>query len=349
MLAGKTYCPILHTRVAELKGLEQLPDSSKDLLFPIIVARPWPNAKKLEKTWEKIAAAFGERRFGLDLDHFMRTPRSDKDAAQEFAALFDPAGGYANYYEQVAKLPFAIPVLQLTNGQIPDLDEQAAHIRAINQGAVLRVTRGSGPHANVVALQVLEAIPDLLVVVDIGWDKDLLSQELWASGIIAAVSDSSPGIEIVVAGSSFPDAFKPLARAEVLAQERAVFEALTRRHNAITLTYGDWGSTRAPREPSPMRIVKRIDLPLSREWICFRDEGLEDYEQIARRVTSDHAWPTELNIWGTYLIEGTAEGIPGGIRGQAAAAAARINIHLYRQAYFGEPTAVGDGDEPFED
>lgn len=350
MLANVSYCPVLHTRVAEIKALSQLPASSKDLILPLIVARPWPNANHLAHTWKKVAEAFGPRRFALDLDGFKRGATTDKLAGSEFDALFDVVGAHSNYYELVSSLEHAIPTLQLSAGGVPDLAGQIAYVDAIDQGLVLRLKFGQVAHPIELVRSVLALYPDTMVVIDLGWSPDLLSRELWASGVIAAISDIRPETELVVAGSSFPDTFDRIRdRGEFRANERVVFDNLVRRHNAVALTYGDWGSTREPRDGTVMRTVPRIDLPLSREWISFRRDGAEDYPDIARRVVKDPLWPKDLNIWGTYAIRSTAESLPGAITGTAAAAAARVNIHLHRQATFGIPGAIQDGDEPYTD
>jgi hypothetical protein len=351
MLAGKTYCPILHARVAEIKGLERLPEPTKELLFPLIVARPWPNANHLSKTWEKVADAFGARRYAVDLDPFKKHSNSDKPAAAEFTALFEPNDGYVSYFDAVEAIgPNAIPVLQLTNGFLPDLDRQIEHAARLDRGLVCRIQRDLCAQPTVLVPQVLAAFPDIVLFLDVGWSQDLLGHELWADRIIATFADGEPEAEIVVAGSSFPEAFRAKPRDTILAQERAVFDNLVRRYNSVVFTYGDWGSTRPPKDPTPMgSIPPRIDLPMAREWISFRSENAEGFEDVAQRVIEDDAWPSNLNIWGTYQIEGTAEGVPDGIKGQAASAAARINIHLHRQAHFGAAGTFGDQDEPYTD
>jgi len=92
------------------------------------------------------------------------------------------------------------------------------------------------------------------------------------------------------------------------------------------------------------------------DWIFFRrydDEANsiedEDYQAIAQRVVKDAEWPGNLTIWGTYVIMCTAGDLPGAIRSPAAAAAARINIHLHRQALFGAERLSSDQEEPFTD
>lgn len=351
MLAGKTYCPILHARVAEIKGLERLPEPSKEFLFPLIVGRPWPNAKHLQKTWEKIGAAFGQRRYALDIDPFKRFSVSDKPAAAEFDELFLTDDGYANYYAEIEKLgQNVIPVLQITNGGIPDLARQVEHAVRLDRGLVCRIQRDMCPHPSAIVTQVSVAFPEVVFFLDIGWSPDLITHELWADGVLRTLAAGEPEAEIVVAGSSFPESFKSKPRDAIIAYERVVFDNLVKKYNSLVLYYGDWGSTRPPRLPTPMgSIPPRIDVPMAREWISFRSENSEEFDEVAKRAVDDATWPSGLNIWGTYLIRGTADGIPDAIKGQAASAAARINIHLHRQAHFGAPGSFGDQDEPYVD
>ena len=353
MLENFSYCPILHARVAEIKALFQLPAASKNRLFPIIVARPWPNANQLQRTWEKIGEALGTRRFALDLDLSRRHLGGSKQAAADFDLLFDPANGFENYYAIVAGITSAIPVLRILGGVVPEFEEQAGQIDALERGAVVRLEHGMVTNPLAVVDQVLGRFDDLTIFVDAGWSNDLLSREVWASGIIQRITDIRPEVEIVVNGSSFPSSFVDVGeRGEIPVRERYLFNNLVRRHNAAILIYGDWGSTRPPSDPVPMKNIPRIDLPESTDWISFRrDRDLdddEDYGAIARRVVADPSWPAELNIWGTYVIECTADDLPGAIKSPAVAASARINIHLHRQAFFGADI-VGDADEPFTD
>lgn len=350
MLEDKVYCPILHTRIGEVKALFQLPAASKDRLFPVLIARPWPNAKSLQTTWARIGEALGARRYGLDLDPSKYRSGSARPAAGEFDALFDPTGGHQAYYDLVDSLPTAIPVLRLTGGALPDLAAQAAHIGRIDRGVIVRLQYGRVLHPIQIVEEVLAAFPDVTLVIDAGWARDLLSLELWASGIVGAAAQIRPEIEMVVAGSSFPDTFTNVGeRRELPLQERFLFSNLVRQHNAAILTYGDWGSTRPPMDPTPMKMVPRIDLPMPGEWISFRCINEEDFSDIARRVMADPMWPNHLNIWGTYTVMCTANDLPGAIRNAAVAASARINIHLHRQAHHGAVDLPNDGDEPYSD
>jgi hypothetical protein len=258
MLENIAYCPILHTRRAEMKALLQLPMATKDRIFPVVVARPWPNAKDIARTWEKIAEAFGDRRFALDLDSTRFGNVSDKPAAKQFDALFNPVDGSANYYNLIESMAPAIPVLRTKNGEAPEFDRQLERIEDLDRGLVCRFHFSDGAGVFPLVERVVEQFPDLTIVVDTGWTRDLLSREQWASQVIQRITEAKPETEIVVTGSSFPDSFANVtARAICDLRERMLFANLVRRHNAATLVYGDWGSTRPTPDPTPMKISAR--------------------------------------------------------------------------------------------
>lgn len=337
-----------------MKALAQLPAAAKDRMLPILISRPWPNANELQRTWEKIDEALGGRRFALDLDVSKYQSGSKKTAAEQFDILFEPDDGFAHYYSMVAEVEAAVPVVRVTGGTVREVDRQIEHIGALERGAVLSLRYGSITNP----ITAIDAFADLLddnflIVLDAGWSNDLLSREAWLSPIVRHITDLRPETEIVMAGSSFPDSFARIGtRGVAPVEERYLYDALVRRHNAANLTYGDWGSTRPPGDPVPMINVPRIDLPLDREWTFLRADRDEDetYADVAERALRDPNWPADLDIWGTYMIECTAEDLPVAIRSPGTAAAARINIHLYRQAYFAEPEVPsGDEDEPYED
>ena len=354
MIGNIPYCPTLYTRVAEIKALAQLPASTKDNLFPLLLARPWPNATHAEATWEKIGEALGKRRFAIDLDRSQSASGVNRPAAATFQSFASSKSGFKNYYDAVQGIPFATPVLRMPGGSVELFEYQADNIDRIDRGIVVRIEFGISRDPFHVIDTSLQRFRDVTFFVDTGWSRDLLNRELWASRIVEHISRSQPEIEIVISGSSFPDSFVNFGKRRAThVDERSLHRNLSRRHNAANLVYGDWGSTRPPLTQTPMKNIPRIDLPMRSEWISFRrDQSLafeESYTDIAKRVVDDPDWPVGLDIWGTYAINWTSSGEPGAIRGSASAAAARINIHLHRQAFFNENDTVLDGDEPFTD
>ena len=354
MLENFPYCPTLYSRVAEIKALSQLPAVTKDRIFPLLVARPWPNANKLSKTWEKINEALGGRRFALDLDRSKQNIKTTKKASEDFDLLFDSKNGFENYYNLISEVSPAIPVLRLGANDVSNFQLQAGHINRLDRGVIIRLEHGRVQDFQRLLGQAFNSFNDFSVFIDAGWSPDLLGREGWASSIIEFISRQHPEAEIVITGSSFPETFADLGeRGSFSVKERSLYDNLVRRHNSATLIYGDWGSTRPPKESVPMKNIPRIDLPNRREWISFRKSNdfgkSEDYSDIAQRVVDDSTWPKKLAIWGTYVIEWTASGEPGGIRSSSLAASARINIHLHSQAFFDETNIISDGDEPFVD
>jgi Beta protein len=357
MLEAISYSPLLHARVAEMKAYTELPNATKDLIFPVIAARPWPNAKKLELTWKRISEAIEGRPFALDLDRTRRARASDKPAQAEFDSLFDQTNGHENYYAAVAAMPRATPVLRQHGSGVADFNEQLVHAAKIDRGIFVRLEYGFTQAPQSIIQSLVGRANDLIIYIDAGWSpNELLMREAWASGIVEQIVSAGLEAEVVLCGSSFPDTFEKIdGRGEIDVDERSFYSDLTRRFNEPPLKYGDYGSTRPPSvDDTPMTPRARIDLPTPQTWVCFRsikdeDDENEDYQSIAKRILVDSSWPNGLNIWGTYLIEATAGGVPGGIAGPASASASRINIHLHRQAYFDAPVVASDQDEPFEE
>ena len=289
----------------------------------------------------------GGRRFAIDLDR-TKFKSTETAAGKAFDTLFDPDNGYASYYRLVGDLPSAVPVLRSSSDNFQD---QIAHIETLDRGVVVRLEYGSAANNIEAARTLIRETPDVVILVDAGWSSDLLGRELWASEVVQSMTDVRPEIELIVSGSSFPNTFANIkGRGRIPVKERRLHTQLTRRHNAANLLYGDWGSTRPPAvDAAPMRNVPRIDLPFQAEWLCYRQSNEEGYPELARQMMDDPSWPAELAIWGTYMITCTADGLPGSIRSPGTAAAARINIHLHRQAFVGAEAVPGDPEEPYVD
>ena len=221
-----------------------------------------------------LAVLFGTRRFAVDLDRTRQHSDSEKPVAAEFDKLFQSENGFANYYDAISEIAQAIPVLRIVGGSARHFEEQAENIEELDRGVVVRIEYGEVSNPLALVDQVLARFEDVSLFVATGWSREILGREIWASNIIERVTRNHPETELVVSGSSFPDTFTNIEeRGVIRMDERSLYNNLVRRHNAATLIYGDWGSTRPPSDPVPMRNIPRIDLPASRQWISFRRDS----------------------------------------------------------------------------
>ncbi len=347
MLEGRNYVPLLHARLAEMRALRELATATKNVIVPVVRIRPWLNSKSLSKVFEVIENAIGDRSFGLDLDRTKFEPANDRPAYREFAELFDNADGYRKYYDCVAGAPNRVPVLRQEAGIFHDIERQFEFVRGLDRGLFVRVRpESAGNYLDVASECVAQGLENVVFIVDCGWRTDVLNQAALCTSMVNNILDVSDDIEIVVAGSSFPDAFAKMGnRATFQVGERLLFQNVRQNINRGRLVYGDWGSTRPPADPVPMTNVPRIDTATAVTWPSWRSEDGEDYRDVAERVVSDPLWSGDTALWGNYLIESTAEGLEPAIKAPAMAAAVRVNLHLHTQAHFDNPN-LSIGDEP---
>lgn len=346
MLEGRSYVPLLHARLAEMRALRELPTATKNLIFPVIRIRPWLNSRALNNVFEVIEAGVGNRMFGLDLDPSRNLPEKAAPAYQEFRRLFLPDGAFSAYYDCVAQAPNRVPVLRTEQGAL-QLQGQLDRVEFLDRGLVVRVMVEAPANFRDIAGACLErGIENVVFVFDCGWRPDVLVQAARCTALVDSLMDISEDFEVVVAGSSFPEAFSGLgARFLIDVGERFLFQQVRRNINRGILFYGDWGSTRRPTDPVPMTNVPRIDMAHRFDWTCWRSEDGEDYAGVAARVVGDPDWDGNLGVWGEYMIESTAEGLDPAIRSPAMAAAVRVNLHMNVQANFDNPE-VEIVDEP---
>jgi hypothetical protein len=349
MLQGIEYVPLLYTKRAEIRALENLDSSTRAKFFPILCVRPWPNAHQFTAIEPYLESATAGFRHGIDLDKDKRGHVNVQPCAAEFSALFDAQNGFSNFYDFVGSHADRVPVLRDSQGNFAQLDEQFDHIDELHRGVIIRVLRG-----NTVSIEpVLSSgrlIPDdTLFVVDVGWSLDVLQQEAWVSNVISQITDWDPTVEIVVMSSSFPNSFTHIEYAGSFSNDdRELFGRLVQQHNIARLIYGDWASTRLSEEQGGGTHYDRIDTASLGEWTSYRQTGDESgYKVIADRILADQRWQSLADCWGKHRIECTSLDIPNRIVGTESAIATRINMHITAQANQGDVPTVPD--EPYID
>lgn len=355
------YAPLLHTRQAEIRGLRELPEGTKDLLFPLFALRPWPRAKSINSAIDHVISAMGGRLFGLDFERDFPPADPENPAQVEFDALRSPVANFSNYFERIEEIDGAVPVLQLT-GDLDQLPHQIERVAEIGRGGFCRITADDAHKVTQVRAAIANMPADeFSVFIDAGWRTDILSQSAWALGIAQKFFEQTPERAIVICGSSFPMDFSKVgASSSFDINERGLFQHVRSNLNA-NLIYGDWASTRPPSyDQGVKRTVSRLDVPLPATWNIFRAQKYEDptdedqwlretYQELADRVVEDDCWGDIPTVWGRYAVECTAAELPNSIKSPIIAAAARVNLHLHIQAHYNTPELIGNTDDPYTD
>lgn len=351
MLEGRSYVPLLHLRLAEVRALAELPTAVKNQTFPIIRVRPWLTARSLDRSFEKISESFGGRFFGFDLDPERNLVNRDSPSYREFCLLFNADDAFRSYYDRCALVPFAVPVFRSAHGTIREMERQIERAIDIGRGLILRVDLlAPFDVSGVISACDRLGLDNRVTILDAGWDpKDLLARAAVSANLAQQLVDIDPDAEIVIAGGSFPRAFSNLGEHFRLeAAERPLFNEVRRQLNAGRITFGDWASTRPPSDPVPMLNIPRIDVANRTSWECWRGTQDTTYRELANQAVQDLAIESVPDLWGEYMLVTTASGLEPSIKSAVTAAAVRINLHMVRQATYDQPGIV-IGDEPVGD
>ncbi len=356
------YIPTIFLRQSELKAVEHLPEYTKDQLTPIFCLKPWATTKYLKQSISKIEKVFGEdRRYFLDIDPFYEVETVKRPAQEEFNDLIEGEGKVQNWIDFLEEHQNASPCIQLYPEAFGALSQQIEAFTGMDRPFLVRLNHGGGAGHN--WFDVIDVVcetdhSNFGFVIDLEWSNDLLSRIEWADRLVKRVVDRrGDGVPICVNGSSFPNSFTGVESGDTAPiVERLAFNNLVSANNRARMIYGDWASSRPPGESIPIKheIPPRIDLPDNKDWSLFRVRGEDGgFREAAKQAMDSPTYPHGLDIWGTYLIASTAESVsqdkkdPSIITYQRMAAAARINIHLYKQQFFDQVDPAPDTDDEF--
>lgn len=344
------YLPTLGMRPAEMRALEELPGQTKDALLPLIPLRPWVGAHRLQSVVDRIAQSYGDRPLVVTVGE--REPAKDRPVFAELERLRDPSGGFSNWQAFIFDHPRYIPVAQL--GIDPTQEAaQIAALYAFGRGLVIHVE--SVAFGNLAAISALTGAgtgggDGVCFIVDFGAaSADHLQVAARTRGYIDTIRQYAPNAFVSISASSFPSSFNGLTQQEIY--ERRLFNEL--QAQAIPrLIYGDRGSARAEAlSGGSGTIPARIDYPQFNDWRFYRsdDTGFVGYvEQAVALMGDTTVWNGALRVWGTQMIERTARSDHSAIDNPAKATAARINLHLQLQTFYGRLDDAEDTEEDWE-
>lgn len=348
------YRPLLNLAPAEMIALEKLPERDKDELHPIFPLRPWLTTKTLDQAFDRLEKAYGTRSAVL-LPPAVPSEAKVGGPSDEIRALLDPFDGYLRWCELFSegRGQHLTPGLQITHAA--QFDRQAERLFALGRGAAVSLTRSAFPFVGAIAERVAAHTPDgmgVTFLIDLGKQgRTFLIQVAELTPICDRLLAACPAATIAVCSSSFPDSFDKISSQEIY--ERQLFSALKAKYGE-NLQYSDRGSARAESRGGGGVPFPRIDYPLAAEWRFYRTEVQTDwsvgYQGLAEKLMKDSAiWDPLLRIWGTQMIEKTKLEQAGAIASPARSTAVRINLHLHRQLWFGQPEKLYDTDDDWSD
>lgn len=339
------YVPLLSIRPAEMRALEELPNTTKDRLLPIVYLRPWVGSHRLENATGRIAEAYGNRRVVIAMGE--REQPNERPVHTELATLRQPARGFREWCSFFERNENYIPAIQFSP-EVPEEEAQIARLFGLERGLVVIIERPAFGFIGVIARRVGERShggQGVCFVIDFGIaSRDHLQVAAIATGYINTIREHAPAAYVALSASSFPDNFVGVSDQPIY--ERRLFDTMTHTDRLI---YSDRGSARVERQTGGGRQPRpRIDYPLFDLWDFYRSDdlvGFPGYQQQAINVMAGPNWNPALRVWGTQMIERTAAGDMSAIGSPQKATAARINLHLQLQTFYGAPGDAEDTDE----
>jgi len=333
-----------------MRAMSKLPSSEKERMLPIVLLAPWLNSIEFENTHRIIKNSIGSSPIIVDIDRYFHS-NSDLPSRTYFKSLLDGDSGAQVWMDLIENHDNYIPTIQIMNVSDALISAQINQANSLGRGLVLRIDPLTQSQlGRVMKIVSSRKNDDILIVLDFGYRDDLLSTAAEISGLIRSIIEISTELKIVISGASFPNEFSEFNDFGSLKaiNERAVFSEIIKNFGNYQIFYGDWSSTKPRRyDGGGSRPLPRIDFPTRSNWIIARSKDQQwSFQQAAERVTRLPDWEYRPLVWGSGMIEKTAQGLPGGISTGPESIAARVNIHLYVQNHFGDTgqPSIPEGD-----
>jgi len=345
VLENQAYVPTLAVRASEMNGLEFLPGATKDRMTPLFLLAPWANSNSLDRAITRIERAFPNRNYFLVPDTNYTTTNDQSVAQQEFAALLVPDNAYANWIQFASQHENVWPCIQTGGQSEAQIRQQIEAVQALGRPYCMRIVQGAMPNNmdDVARAFAAGGAADFAIVLEGGWTDDPLSLSAWFAGMVtSSLSDIDASVPIICSCTSIPKMFTRYNSDEPQAvsfSNHQLLNQVSRNTNRAGMIYGDWGSTR-PRETGGFanRPLDRVDYPTDQAWLIARNKDDEwDFRDAALAIVDCDEWDGSLGIWGEEMILQTTINEELGIYTPQKNVAARVNIHLHRQAFYGQP------------
>lgn len=334
-----------------MRALEELPNATKDRMLPIIHLRPWTTAFLLQSGLDRLNEAYGDRPtvIAIGPEEYASTLRP---VHRELTRLRVAEGGYRNWCDFIADTghDHFIPAVQIEE---PDhIEAQISCFYELGRGLVIIIPKhalgGVRPLASSVSKLTNGGRNTCFIIDEQVMSRDSLTRASFLSYYCSVIRDSCPFSAISISGSSFPFDFTKTTDQHIF--ERLLFDEVSTKMSGTTMIYSDRGSARVERVHGGGGVpAPRIDYPQATKWDFFRtqQEGFPGYKEVALELLN-HTPPVFdhlLRVWGTLMIERTANGDTAAIKTPARATAVRINLHLQRQTFYNDPISLYDTED----
>ncbi|ELI5735543.1 beta family protein [Vibrio fluvialis] len=204
------------------------------------------------------------------------------------------------------------------------------------------------------AASVINELSNILFIADSGQ----ITRERQMASLNATISAMNElrsidaSIDIVSSGTSFPNNFPPYLVSPnstcgvIPMLEWDNYHSFGGRQFAI---YGDYASIHGDfYKGSFAQFVARVDYPTPGEWIFERRrpkdpkncDRPELYIAAANEIITNESWDNELDVWGSQIIKQIAEGRTDGFCAPAKWISVRLNLHIERVLDFLEQGIV---------
>lgn len=339
------YVVTLGMRPAEMSGLGELPGATKDMLTPVLLLAPWLTSKTLSKALEKFEKSYPKRNYFVDMDHNYEPSEVPSDAKEQWRSLVTTPTNIGYWWSLLEDYEHANPCLLMNGRTVESARDQIEWARDHNRAFCVRLNIDSNNFG--IPDWAYEVIDDLRregsVDYAVIFDFQLVPQKFDIDGsnlshIGSFISGIRNEVPIIISFTSFPTSFSIYDGLSICKFNNRQVVRKVQLHTNRPITYGDWGSTR-PRKKGFGRAKVRVDFPLEDSWLISRKQEDElTYREAAQLVVNSDSWQQSprLGIWGEQLIEGAARGASNSIGSITRMIAARINIHLHRQAFYGQ-------------
>ncbi|TCV95979.1 T4 beta protein [Luteibacter rhizovicinus] len=331
------YLPILRSRVAEIRGLRELPGADLKKLFPVIeLTRSRRTPKNaggdVAKSVELVSEVLDGAPFVADLTSLESLQNS------EFDRLLDDTAGFKAWTDFAhANLPTnCVPMVHLLEPfELQPFLTQVGRLREKFHRVAVRIpTSYRDFDAFTAALTGLVGFRDVVVILDAGFITRATINGAAARLVEMLNSVGNLGLRhLSVASSSFPNSVVSAGGGDDTGEFRLLEVDLGNwcRTHFPGVSYGDYAAIHPMDfKGTVTNWVPRVDVMLDESFYYYRYRRSDGgYIRAAKDARADGRYVT-LKCWAHDNIDAAAAGNPPG-RSPSFWIANRVNFHLARQ------------------